>query len=297
MSRSHQLADYLGILLFVAIPLLLGYSSGFQTSMIGGLFPIYWVFASSYLIHLIAFIPSFLYHTEKYFDFIGMVAYLSGILVALLLVYQRDSYLSFRTISLALMVSLWSLRLGIFLFQRIILEKEDRRFREVKHSFSGFLQAWIISAAWVCLTAANAFTAIINNNRESVHLFFSIGFILWTIGFSFEVIADHQKQCFKRDQKNKNNFISTGLWSISRHPNYFGEITLWFGIALISYPVLEGWQTATLISPLFVYILLTRITGINLLEKKSNLKWGNNVKYQEYKRKTPILFPLLYKRK
>ena len=154
MPESHKPSDYLGILLFIVITLSLGYASAYQTTAIFGVLPIYWVFATSYLIHFIAFIPSFCCHTEKYFDLSGMVAYLSAIAVALLLIYLRDSCLSLHTLSLSIMVCLWSIRLGVFLFKRIIEEKEDRRFREVKYSFSGFLQAWTISATWVCITAS-----------------------------------------------------------------------------------------------------------------------------------------------
>ena len=116
-----------------------------------------------------------------------------------------------------------------------------------------------------------------------------MGSSFWIVGFSLEVISDIQKRKFKKNYKN--GFITTGLWSYSRHPNYLGEIILWTGICLIAMPSLEGLQYATLISPFFVYLLLTKGTGINLLEEYAEKKWGNQQEYQDYKNKTPILFP------
>ena len=125
--------------------------------------------------------------------------------------------------------------------------------------------------------------------------FFALGgFFLWVIGFLFETIADHQKYLFKKNKLNKNKFISSGLWSISRHPNYFGEIILWLGIYIVSFPTLSGLQHLAIISPLFVYVLLTRISGINLLEEIGDRRWGSNTEYKHYKKNTPILFPKLF---
>ena len=86
-------------------------------------------------------------------------------------------------------------------------------------------------------------------------------------------------------------FISSGLWSISRHPNYFGEIILWIGIFIISLPSLEGFEYLTVISPLFVFVLLNKISGINLLEKKADETWGDLDEYKNYKKSTPELIP------
>ena len=118
-----------------------------------------------------------------------------------------------------------------------------------------------------------------------------LGILVWLFGFLFEVISDHQKTKFKNNLNNKDKFINTGLWSLSRHPNYFGEIILWFGIAIITIPFLSGWQYMVLISPIFVYFLLTSISGVNLLETKTEKKWGNLDSYKEYKKNTPVLIP------
>ena len=114
---------------------------------------------------------------------------------------------------------------------------------------------------------------------------------LWAFGFAIEVVADAQKNRFNANPEIKGKFISTGLWSRSRHPNYFGEIVLWVGVTIIALPVLQGWQWIAIISPIFVTLLLTRVSGIPLLEKKADQKWGGQEEYEEYKEKTPVLIP------
>ena len=132
---------------------------------------------------------------------------------------------------------------------------------------------------------------IIANSNLIGDIYFILGSALWAFGFVFEIISDQQKKTFKLNKLNKDKFINTGLWSISRHPNYFGEITLWLGISIISFPILMGWQFVTLISPLFVYLLLTRVSGINMLEKRSDDQWGDELEYKNYKNNTPVLIP------
>ena len=111
------------------------------------------------------------------------------------------------------------------------------------------------------------------------------------LGFAFEAVADSQKSRFRADPANKGRFIHTGLWAWSRHPNYFGEIVLWIGVAIIALPVLRGWQWVTLISPVFVTLLLTRVSGVPMLEKRADEKWGGQEDYEAYKERTPVLVP------
>ncbi len=118
-----------------------------------------------------------------------------------------------------------------------------------------------------------------------------MGIVVWVAGFAIEVIADQQKSTFKRNPANAGRYITTGLWAWSRHPNYFGEITLWTGIAIIALPILEGWRWVTLISPVFVFLLLTRVSGIPMLEARGKKRWGDEEAYQAYTRNTPVLVP------
>jgi steroid 5-alpha reductase family enzyme len=146
---------------------------------------------------------------------------------------------------------------------------------------------------WVTFTAAAALVTITTGLRKEIDGFAIAGLLVWLFGFVFEVVADSQKSRFSADPANKGRFIHTGLWSRSRHPNYFGEIVLWIGIAIIALPVLQGWQWVALISPIFVTVLLTRVSGVPLLEKKADKKWGGQADYEEYKKNTPVLIPRL----
>ena len=152
---------------------------------------------------------------------------------------------------------------------------------------------WTLQGLWVFLTLSCALAAITSIERAPLGPLAAIGTVLWLAGFAIEVVADRQKRAF-REQAGSGQFINTGLWARSRHPNYFGEILLWCGVALLALPALGGWQFATLISPLFVYVLLTRVSGIPLLEKKSDKKWGGQPEYEAYKASTPVLVPRLF---
>ena len=127
--------------------------------------------------------------------------------------------------------------------------------------------------------------------RKDLGVVAIIGLLIWAAGFGIEAAADLQKSRFRADPANKGTFIHSGLWAWSRHPNYFGEITLWIGVALIALPVLQGWQYVTLISPVFVILLLTRVSGVPLLEKRADEKWGGQEDYEAYKTRTPVLVP------
>ena len=242
----------------------------------------------------IIFIPSYLLQTEKYYDITGSVT--------TLLIIGSASYLKAklaqngldpRSFILTFLVSAWTIRLGVFLYVRVHKAGEDKRFRQWKKSWHIFLRTWTIQGVWVFFTCLAALTAITASNDKPVDISLYIGLIVWLIGFSIEFVADLQKSKFRNKPHNKNKFINSGLWSISRHPNYVGEIILWFGISIISFPVLQGWQYCSLISPVFVYVLLTRVSGIPILEKQAEKKWGSEKSFQSYKKQTPLLFPKL----
>ena len=250
----------------------------------------------SFLTHWMIAAPSLITSSEKYFDFTGMVATLLVVLTAMFALLSSGAQVSIRSVFVASFVSVWTLRLGIFLYKRIVKAGEDIRFRDIKKSLPKFLMTWTLSALWVFLTTVNAITLIALNPLEPIGIFFIMGALLWLLGFGFEVIADRQKKYFSEQPKNEGRFITQGLWSVSRHPNYFGEIILWAGIAIISLPFLSGWQYVTLVSPLFVFLLLTRISGLPFLEDKAEKKWGEDKDYIEYKKRTPILVPFFGKK-
>jgi steroid 5-alpha reductase family enzyme len=238
-------------------------------------------------VNWIAFIPSNAAGTEKYYDLTGSLTYTTVIAVAVALSPDLDA----RAWIVAAMVIVWTGRLGIFLFRRISREGTDSRFDEIKVNAIRFLSAWTIQGLWVLLTAAAALAIITTTERQDLGLLGYVGIVVWLVGFSIEAVADRQKSEFKKDPANKGRFISSGLWAWSRHPNYFGEITLWSGVALMTIPVLSGWQWVVLVSPIFVTILLTRVSGIPMLEKKADDRWGNEEAYRRYKESTPVLIP------
>ena len=240
-----------------------------------------WAFTVNWL----GFIPANIYQTEKYYDLVGAFTNTTIVLLAAAL----SGPLSTRAIIVTAMVTIWAVRLGSFLFKRISKDGGDSRFDKIKPNFVRFLNAWTIQALWVVLTTACAVAIITSGNDKSLGIVAYIGIAVWLFGFAIEVISDRQKTAFRKNPENSGKFITTGLWAWSRHPNYFGEIVLWTGIAIIALPILSGGQWVTLISPIFIFLLLTRVSGIPMLEAKADKKWGDNADYQSYKKNTPAL--------
>lgn len=291
---NHNIKEYSISLICVLIAFLVSLASS-QNGVSYNNYPISIIcMALSFIIHWLVFIPSYFFKTEKFYDITGTVAYLSILLTtAYLINLVNDEGILLRSIISIIFVMIWAIRLGIFLFKRVIKVGEDKRFEHAKKSFSKFLMFFNISALWVFLTIVNVLTMIINNSDSVTDLFFIIGFKIVIIGFIIEVVADMQKRKFRTNISNKGQFISSGLWSISRHPNYFGEMMIWVGMSFVTIPILIGWQFITLISPIFVIFLLTKVSGINLLEASANDKWGADKNYQDYKDKTSVLIPFL----
>ncbi len=264
--------------------------AGMQNGQTINGFPIFGLCVGlAFLINWLAFIPAYIFQTEKFFDITGSITYILITFVAIFFSDKQDN----RSFLLGALVIIWAFRLGIFLFRRILKAGKDGRFDDIKPSFLRFLNVWTLQGLWVTFTAAPAFIAISNNQQAEIGVFTIIGLVVWVAGFMIEVIADYQKSQFKSNPDNEGKFISTGLWSRSRHPNYFGEITLWIGVAIIAMPILQGWQWIALISPVFVTLLLTRVSGIPMLEAKADKKWGGQADYEDYKANTPILIPKL----
>lgn len=236
--------------------------------------------------HWLLFIPAYIFQTEKFFDLTGSFTYLIACFYALL---NAPSYNIFSIVVVSCIVC-WAIRLGTFLFMRINKDGEDKRFRKIKPSFTRFLMTWTLSGTWVSICLLCVLTAISSTAGLSGGVFFYFGLILFLFGFIIEIIADYQKTLFRKNPANENKFITAGLWSYSRHPNYMGEILLWFGISLMSISSLSGIEYITLISPLFVYLLLTRISGVNFLEESADKKWGHLDEYKKYINRTPKIF-------
>ncbi len=239
----------------------------------------------AFAINWLAFIPAAITQNEHYYDLTGGISYVTVTIAAVLL----SGPLDLRATLVAAMVMFWSIRLASFLFIRISKAGNDSRFDEIKTRPLQFLLAWTLQGLWVLLTAAAALAVITGGVSKPLGLVGAVGIAVWLAGILIEIVADQQKTNFRKDPANKGKFISTGLWAWSRHPNYFGEILLWIGMAIVAIPVLQGWQWATLISPVFVYFLLTKVSGVPMLEGAADERWGGQDDYEDYKRRTPEL--------
>ena len=242
-----------------------------------------------FLIQWVAYIPAYLFQTEKFYDLTGSLTYLTVIWFVYLSSNQVGE-LNIQNLIVTVLISIWAIRLGSFLFSRIHKDGEDKRFRSIKTSASQFFMTWTLQGMWVSICSMCAITGISSSEGLVLNSLFYLGFTLFVIGFSIEVIADHQKTVFRAIKENKEKFISTGLWSKSQHPNYFGEILLWSSIAMMSFSSLSGTQYLTMISPIFTYVLLVYISGVRMLDDMGNKKWGHLEEYKQYKQNTPVLF-------
>ena len=240
-------------------------------------------------IQWLAFTPARLFKTERFYDLTGSITYIAVTLAAI----SAAAAPSGAQWLIAIMIFLWAGRLGSFLFRRIHAAGGDQRFDHIKVSSSRFFVAWTLQGAWVVMTSCAALTAILSGEQTAVGAIYVIGAVMWLAGFAIEVIADQQKSRFRADPANAGRFINVGLWARSRHPNYFGEILLWAGIAVMAIPYLSGTQWVVMLSPLFVYVLLTRMSGIPTLVRRGEELWGDDPAYQTYVANTPRLLPRL----
>ncbi len=269
----------------VALASMVAWSGSDRGVLYDGLSVFVWCGVFAFAVQWLIFIHAWLAKTEAYFDLTGSLTYIVVVVAAAVLAGADD----LRSLTITGLILVWALRLGPFLFFRIKRAGEDRRFRSIKTSFPTFLMTWTLQGAWVYITASAALGSITSSSTVGLDAAFVLGTGLWAIGFVIEVIADNQKTAFRSAPENDGRFINTGLWAWSRHPNYFGEILLWIGIAIIAYPTLVGNQIYLMFSPLWVIFLLTAVSGVRMLEARGRKLWGEDPEYQEYVANTPTL--------
>ena len=240
-----------------------------------------------YIIQWVAFIPAYIFQTEKFFDLTGSITYSSVFIYCIYLTTSGD--LNWGSLVISILVILWAGRLGTFLFTRIAKDGEDKRFRTIKPDIAQFFMTWTLQGMWVSLCSLCAITGIASETGIIVNNIFYIGLVMFIGGFAIEIVADQQKTAFRAIPENRNKYITSGLWSRSRHPNYFGEITLWTGVAVMSFSSLSGIEYLTLISPIFTYLLLVKISGVRMLEGRGQKTWGNDEEYIAYMKNTPMV--------
>ncbi|MFN2304590.1 MAG: DUF1295 domain-containing protein [Anaerolineales bacterium] len=287
--NNSNVNSIIGTILAVLVAAGLAWAGSQNSAEILGL-PIFMiVVAGTFLIQWVAFIIAYLLKTEKFYDIIGSLTYIAMTTLAVLTIPEIND----RAVLLLVLVIVWATRLGTFLFNRVMQTGKDDRFDKIKVSFTRFLLTWTLQGLWVTFTSAAAWAAITSTHQQSLGWLAIIGLLIWVFGFFFELVADVQKSQFKANPENKGKFIQNGLWSWSRHPNYFGEIVIWIGVAIIALPVLKAWALLMLISPLWVIIQLTLISGLPQLENKADQRWGGQEDYERYKKNTPVLIPRL----
>ena len=244
----------------------------------------------------LAWIPASMAKTERFYDITGGLTFLAVVGFSLWAGAQSEAP-SLRELIVSLLVVIWSLRLSSFLYFRIHRTGKDGRFDRLKTSPIRFLVPWTIQGLWVFLTII--VVIVINSQADSapaLGIWDALGLSIWLLGFSIEVIADNQKTAFNSEPNNQGKWIESGLWAYSRHPNYLGEILLWTGIACFGIPCFTGLERFAWISPVFIYLLLTKLSGIPILDKRALEKWSDDIEYQKYRENTPALFPRLIKK-
>jgi len=233
--------------------------------------------------------------SEKFFDATGSLTYLSLTACAMLshLPLVTGGH-NLRQLVNPLMTSIWCIRLGSYLLSRILHDGKDSRFDEFRKHWLRFMGVWTIQSIW-CLVVASPMLVVVTSAQCATgpSLLDILGWSVWIFGFAFEVIADQQKSTFRADPANKGKFITTGLWSLSPHPNYFGEITMWIGICLSGSSCFQGTQWIAWLSPVTTTLLLMKVSGVPLLEAAGEKRWGTDPAYQWYMKHTPCIVPAL----
>jgi steroid 5-alpha reductase family enzyme len=247
----------------------------------------------SVAIQLILFIPAYIRRTDKLTDF----SYgFSFIVLAIFALFSANT--SIGKMLLATMITIWGMRLIIYLVIRVIKSRKDKRFDGIREKFWKFFSFWFLQgiSVWIIMLPS---LLLMSKYDAPITQLSMLGLFIWIFGILTEGIADFQKSKFKADPANKDKWIATGLWKYSRHPNYFGEMLCWIGIYIYCLPTLMAagleWLIA-LISPLYIMTILLFITGLPKLEKYADDKWGKDKAYQDYKRQTSAIILLPRKR-
>lgn len=196
-----------------------------------------------------------------------------------------------RSILVSILITLWGVRLAWHIYHRNRKKQEDFRYNTWRVQWGkwfylrSYLQIYLLQGVLLFIIALPVLV-IHQHTNNSFTVLDGIGFIVWTIGFLFEAVGDAQLASHTKNPNNKGKLMQTGLWRYTRHPNYFGEVTLWWGIFFIVLSVPNGW--ATIIGPITITILILFISGIPLLERK----YSGRPDFEEYKNHTSIFFPL-----
>jgi len=255
------------------------------------------IFCTDFGIQAVFGILALLLNTEIFFDFVGSLTFITCSILCVVFDESAEISTSIGDIKAiqAFCICLWAGKLGSFLLYRVIKSDGDKRFVEIKKSKIRFFRVWMIQGAWVYLNMVPSlfiFTAKKENPRLAVVGL--AGWAMYAFGLIFETIADYQKTMFRSKPENKDKFITSGLWNTSRHPNYFGEILLWYGLFAAAIPYFTSpFNYLSILCPTLTALQIIYLSGVPMLEKSGLKKWGNDPKYIEYLNTTSSIIPCL----
>jgi steroid 5-alpha reductase family enzyme len=234
--------------------------------------------------NLALFLPAYFFRTDKLTD----ISYALTFIILALYGLFAGGVTPPKLLVVALVV-IWAIRLGAYLLYRIHKMGRDKRFDERRNNFLSFGSFWLLQGVTVWVVLISTLLFLQSENPSLTWLSF-VGILIWLFGLSVESLADWQKFQFISNKANKGKWIDSGVWRYSRHPNYFGEILVWVGVYLTVVSALSvSAGLLGLLSPAYIALLLLFVSGVPLLEKSADKKWGDNPEYQEYKRKTSVL--------
>jgi len=228
-------------------------------------------------------------HTEKFYDLAGSCTFLA-------LVYLAFSWSRAQSGPQWVqrnMVMLWAVRLGLYLFVRVMKDGGDKRCNKARDRPTVLLVYWTLQGVWVLVTLLPTLVMMEAPSSGRTTTQHYVGWAMWLVGFLFELLADYQKSVFRNDPANKGRFIQSGVWSISRHPNYFGEILLWFGLYVSASVGWSGARHLLVLCPVLDYLLISRLSGIPPLEAAGRRRWGAEAAYNKYLATVPELVPFV----
>ena len=244
----------------------------------------------SLIINMAFFAFAALLRTDKVTD----LSYsLSFFIMAPILLFSAGRPIPGGSAIVASAIMIWALRLGTYLFRRILVMKNDERFDDKRDDFFAFLRFWILQTvvAWLVMLPY----ALVLTQPDAVYpaAMFVPGLLIFTSGLILETISDRQKFRFRSNPENRNRWMDRGLWSRSRHPNYFGEILLWWGLFITVLPNLRGWMLLAALGPVALSLLITFVSGVPILEKSAEKRYGDNPEFRKYRDSTPKMIPRL----
>jgi steroid 5-alpha reductase family enzyme len=200
-----------------------------------------------------------------------------------------------RGLLITCIVVLWGVRLSSHVFLRNLGKQEDPRYRKWRKDWGkhavirAFFQVFLLQGVLIIIISLPV-TIAITAERSPLSLLDILGVCIWFVGFAFETVGDCQLMRYKRNPANQGKIMTQGLWRYTRHPNYFGEVALWWGVYLIAVSVPLGW--ATILGPITITCLILKVSGIPLLEER----YKDNPEFQMYKRRTSAFFPLPHRK-